>query len=342
MDYSRIRDRVDQVEGYMIPGQEKFLFDKVRSLPEDAVILEIGAFKGRSTVAMGYACVGTNRKIYSVDIWFDFWSEEYPDLCDRNFLSIWEDNICRNGLRDYAIPLRGISHDVLSRWKVLTGGIPVDFAFIDGSHRYPDVLRDFILACGIVKKSGWIALHDVVETWPGPFLMWHDIAKHLLTNREYVTTLACGQKSSPFPSLLPIHFVTEGSMTDPAVRRLAEIYQTLPFLWHWHVGGKGTTIPQLSNVHEDYLLWQMDKDELWTTEQICTACFLFSWYEEKKALSCLSSYLLEDRLKGRLPKRRFVPFRDLERPRLLSKIFSPLFSSHRPRIRKIVARNEGI
>ncbi|MDD2338162.1 MAG: hypothetical protein PHD01_16510, partial [Geobacteraceae bacterium] len=69
MKYVHYSTIVEAIEGFMVPGQEEFLFNKIQSLPEDAVILEIGSFKGRSTVAMGYACMGTRRKIYSIDTW---------------------------------------------------------------------------------------------------------------------------------------------------------------------------------------------------------------------------------------------------------------------------------
>ena len=57
--YSEVASKVEAVEGFMVPGQDAYLFQKVQSLPHNAVIMEIGAFKGRSTVNMGYACVGT-------------------------------------------------------------------------------------------------------------------------------------------------------------------------------------------------------------------------------------------------------------------------------------------
>src|SRR5688572_7020031 len=52
VSYATVRSAVERVEGFMVPGQERYLFEKVKSLPDDAVILEIGSFKGRSTVAM--------------------------------------------------------------------------------------------------------------------------------------------------------------------------------------------------------------------------------------------------------------------------------------------------
>lgn len=188
--YQSISHFVEQVEGFMIPGQEEFLFNKVKSLPDDAVIVEIGSFKGRSTVAMGYACWGTNRKIYCIDTWDG--NEE--DFFERGFWEIWWDSIKANNLEKYVTPLRGFSHNILNNWQNLTNNQAIDFIFIDGSHQYIDVLKDFVLSFPFVKQGGWMAFHDVIDTWPGPEKVWHEIAKLYLINHQYSSTLACGQK----------------------------------------------------------------------------------------------------------------------------------------------------
>src|SRR5206468_600140 len=70
----------------------------------------------------------------------------------------------------------------------------IDFIFIDGSHHYANVRRDFELALPLVKAGGWIALHDVVETWPGPLQVWREEAVPVLENHQFSSTLACGRK----------------------------------------------------------------------------------------------------------------------------------------------------
>ncbi|MEH2100139.1 MAG: class I SAM-dependent methyltransferase [Nostoc sp.] len=236
VSYQNIHDAVESIEGFMVSGQEEYLFNKVKSLPEDAVIVEIGSFKGRSTVAMAYACIGTKRKIYSIDTW-DGNDADFPE---RQFFKVWQQNVQLNGLEHYVTPLRGYSHDVLKRWDKLTNSKDIDFIFIDGSHQYLDVLKDFELSFSLVKNGGWIAFHDVVPTWPGPERVWHNIAKLRLVNHEYSSTLACGQKSlAPITSIstpeLPIHFFTIVLNGQPFIRYHIEIFKQLPFKWHWHI-----------------------------------------------------------------------------------------------------------
>jgi len=233
--YKTIQTAVESVEGFMIPGQEEYLFQKVKSLSNDATIVEIGSYKGRSTVAMAYACIGTNRKIYCIDTW-DGNDVDFPD---RNFFDIWQQNLERNRLYEYIYPLRGYSQEILRRWDELTNTQGIDFIFIDGSHQYLDVLKDFELSFPLVQAEGWIAFHDVVATWPGSEQVWHDVAKKCLSNHEYSTTLACGQKTlnSYFllSSELPIHFFTIVLNGKPFIKYHIDIFKQLPFNWHWHI-----------------------------------------------------------------------------------------------------------
>jgi predicted O-linked N-acetylglucosamine transferase (SPINDLY family)/glycosyltransferase involved in cell wall biosynthesis/predicted O-methyltransferase YrrM len=346
VSYTTIQSAVEAIEGFMVPGQEEYLFNKVKSLPNDAVIVEIGSYKGRSTVAMSYACIGTNRKIYCLDTW----DGNDTDFSDRNFFDIWQENIEKNGLSQYVVPLRGYSHQILSQWEELTGDKAIDFIFIDGSHQFLDVLKDYEQSLPLVKDGGWIAFHDVVPTWPGPERVWHNIAKHCLLNHEYSSTLACGQKNSTaFSSTsspeLPIHFFTIVLNGEPFIEYHIEVFKQLPYKWHWHIvegvadlkhdtawsllhGGRitdeihskgrsndGTAeyldelaqlYPEnvtvyrkpegifwegkremvnapLPNIREECLLWQVDVDELWTGEQLCTARYMFINNPEKTA-----------------------------------------------------------
>ncbi|MEG3838990.1 class I SAM-dependent methyltransferase [Microcoleus sp. herbarium14] len=346
VSYTTIQSAVEAIEGFMVPGQEEYLFNKVKSLSNDAVIVEIGSYKGRSTVAMSYACTGTNRKIYCIDTW----DGNETDFSDRNFFKMWQENVEKNGLSQYVVPLRGYSHQILSQWEELTGGQAIDFIFIDGFHQFLDVLKDYELSLPFVKDGGWIAFNDVVPTWPGSERVWHNIAKHRLLNHEYSSTLACGQKNSTaFSSTsspeLPIHFFTIVLNGEPFIEYHIEVFKQLPYKWHWHIvegvadlkhdtawslgnGGRitdeihskgrsndGTTeyldelaqlYPEnvtvyrkpegifwegkremvnapLANIREECLLWQVDVDELWTVEQLCTARSMFINNPEKTA-----------------------------------------------------------
>ena len=202
LSFSDVASKIQSIEGFMVPGQDAYLFQKVHSLPYDANILEIGAFKGRSTVNMGYACVGTNRKVFSLDTWAgnqkDFHITDYEDE--------WKNNITSNNLQSYIFPIKGNSKDSLKNWEKLSGGAKIDFIFIDGSHVLEDVFADFQLSFPYLKIGGWVAFHDVEYTHHDVVCIWNDIAYPILSNHEYSSTISCGQKYSEMiidSSLLP-------------------------------------------------------------------------------------------------------------------------------------------
>lgn len=197
--YAEIAAAVESVEGWLVPGQEQYLFEKVRSLPQDATIVEIGSFRGRSTVAMAFACVGTQRKIYCIDTW----DGNDSDFADRDFFQIWQDNVQRHGLLNYVVPLRGYSGPVLSEWQALTGGKPIDLIFIDGSHQYEDVVVDFQKSFPWIKPGGWMLFHDTQCGWVGVDQAWDEVAKHQLVQQESCSTIAAGRKPLTAGSPLP-------------------------------------------------------------------------------------------------------------------------------------------
>jgi hypothetical protein len=62
-----------------------------------------------------------------------------------------------------AEPVKGYSYDVVQTWKRA-----IDVLFIDASHDYEAVHRDFQLWSPFVKVGGIVAMHDVSPVWPGP------------------------------------------------------------------------------------------------------------------------------------------------------------------------------
>ncbi|GEM_PF-4112685 len=66
----------------------------------------------------------------------------------------------------------------------------------DGSHQYHDVLADFEGFFPHLLPRAIVAFHDVEEAWPGPLRIWHEIAKHRLTEIGYCDSLAYGLKEA--------------------------------------------------------------------------------------------------------------------------------------------------
>src|SRR2546430_17260481 len=86
-EFRRIWPFINNIEGLLIsPVQEFWLFSNARSLPNEATIVEIGSFKGRSTCCLAYGCRGTDRHVFAIDVF----SKTVTDLgCG----SLWEGDL---------------------------------------------------------------------------------------------------------------------------------------------------------------------------------------------------------------------------------------------------------
>ena len=212
VEFSGFWPDIDRVPGYLIPGQEHWLYTIVKDLPEDAVIVEVGSFLGRSTTAMAFACRGTSRKIYCVDTFqgneSDFVKGQSNVTWEGDeFLTQFKKNINSNNLMEYVVPVPGISHEVGAGWDR-----KIDFLFIDGSHRYEDVIRDFDIFSPHVKAGSIIAFHDVLPNWEGPFKAWNDHIQYHLLDPSHFFSIAYGKKpaieggkSARVHAIIPVH-----------------------------------------------------------------------------------------------------------------------------------------
>ncbi len=184
-EFRRIWWQIDSVDGFLVPGQERWLFRAARALPDGSNIVEIGSFRGRSTCCLAFACRGTRKCVYAIDTFKDF----ELALPDQDFFAKWLQNVERCRLLPYVKPIRGRSSEVAKTWDK-----PIHFLFIDGSHEYGDVLTDFYGFFPHVIPGGIVALHDLVETWPGSLRAWNEIVRHQLTETGYCSTLGYGRK----------------------------------------------------------------------------------------------------------------------------------------------------
>jgi predicted O-methyltransferase YrrM len=136
---SQLTRAVEGVEGWFALDEVLTLFDATLSAPEvngrvDCV--EIGSFKGRSTIAMGTALEvrGCEGVVLAID---PHAGEIYGESGDAR-LEAFHENISARGLDSRVVQERKLSHEAAP--DVEPGTVSV--LFIDGSHEYADVLTD--------------------------------------------------------------------------------------------------------------------------------------------------------------------------------------------------------
>lgn len=186
--------KIDRVEGWLVPGQEKVLYDFASQLKDDSTVVEIGSFRGRSTACLGLGGKNKRITIYAIDT-FAGNSKDFTrgnQFSEKQFLTSFEKNMKMLGLKN-VVPLQGYSQEIGRRWK-----ISIDLLFIDGSHIYEDVKSDFELFFPWVKPGGLVLFHDVSDDFPGVYKVWQQTARDLLSHRGNFKTLYFGNKPTKY------------------------------------------------------------------------------------------------------------------------------------------------
>ncbi|MEQ8662725.1 MAG: class I SAM-dependent methyltransferase [Gammaproteobacteria bacterium] len=190
--FDAVWPEIDTVPGFLAPNQERCLFDLVAALPEDALVLEVGSFLGRSTVSMAFACRNTARQVFAVDTFegnaHDFVKGKNKiDWEGDSFFPLFWQHLRERGLDRHVVPLRATSHAIAKCW-----GKPLDMVYLDGSHQYADVVAEIDAFVPWIKPGGCVAMHDVIEGWPGVYRAWQEKLSGELVDQGQVGSLRYG------------------------------------------------------------------------------------------------------------------------------------------------------
>lgn len=149
------------------------LIDRIKP----TIIIEVGTWKGLSTITMGKCIQALNlpTKIYCVDTWLgaiEFW-DEYAHTEDRNlmlkngypniyyqFLS----NVVHNKLEDVIIPFPNTSDNGFRFFQ--RKNINADIIYIDASHEEEDVYKDIFNYFQLLNNNG-VIFGDDFSDWAG-------------------------------------------------------------------------------------------------------------------------------------------------------------------------------
>jgi len=133
--------------------------EQIERAKDGAVFVELGAWKGRSTVFMAVeiANSGKNIEFYSVDHWrgsLEDAHQEDQDVRDGRLYEIFLENI--RPVKNYVRPICSDSADAAQQFADRS----VDFVYIDAEHTYAAVSRDIAAWWPKVKCGGVLAGDD--------------------------------------------------------------------------------------------------------------------------------------------------------------------------------------
>lgn len=149
---------VADVDGWMTHGQAQALYDAAAACPAGGRIVEIGSFRGRSTVVLASAAAegveivaidphaGNDRGPQEIDGFADAASEDHD---------VFNANLARAGVADRVQHVRAFSD--AAHGEV---GDPIDVLYIDGAHRFAPAQQDIVDWGARVRPGGTMLIHD--------------------------------------------------------------------------------------------------------------------------------------------------------------------------------------
>ena len=160
------------VPGHMELAHLKILHRLVADLKIRGPVVELGSYKGRSAASLGLAARQSKRKLHCVDPW-----QPYPDKRFMEMDAIYQQFLHNMHSVGLLINTDFYCHKMTSNDAMSL--IPfAAMVFVDASHLYEDVKRDFKNWLPKVKAGGVFIAHDYGDpVRPGPTQAWNEIVK---------------------------------------------------------------------------------------------------------------------------------------------------------------------
>jgi predicted O-methyltransferase YrrM len=168
--FARLTAALEGVEGWFQLPEAWALHEAVRAISKDPPrVVEIGSYKGRSTISMGLSLLarGGSGTILAID----------PHKMEPGQYEAFRANIGRAGVAELVHPLVSMSHEARETVEDAT----IDLLFVDGSHEYESVVQDVRDWESALAPGAVVAFND-------PY--WRGVSRALYDSIAY--------KSSPF------------------------------------------------------------------------------------------------------------------------------------------------
>ena len=156
----KVKPLIADVPGWLTDEEGAALYELAKRCDGRGVIVEIGSWKGKSTICLALGSrAGNNVRIYAIDPHADY---RFGDF---------KQNVERAGIADLVTPIASLSQPAADEFAD-----PIELLFVDGSHEEELVREDFDKWVPKVVDGGWVAFHDT--TWTrGP--------RHVVGERIY-------------------------------------------------------------------------------------------------------------------------------------------------------------
>jgi predicted O-methyltransferase YrrM len=156
--------KVRRVPGFLLESEARFLGLLTACAPANGTIVEIGSFKGRSTVMLAsmakeyglgrVVAIDPHTRTAPTDPVIEKGSSTFEEFSE---------SLRSAGVDSWVEVHRACSRDVAQGWKR-----PIRLLWIDGDHTYAGAKADFDGFAPFVANGGIVAFHDALHGFEGP------------------------------------------------------------------------------------------------------------------------------------------------------------------------------
>jgi len=189
---ANIAEKIKDVGGWLSSIEANLLYNLAKKNPYDGVIVEIGSWKGKSTICLGIGSMENNRnKIIAID--------PHTSHCEKLKTYLYENEVSTFSEFQKNIKQAKIDHLIepivdFSFNAVHQVNKSIDLIFIDGSHKYEDVLKDLQMFFPKVREGGVIAFHDTNDGGPNKVVLEHLFSSNNFKNVKFADSITYGTK----------------------------------------------------------------------------------------------------------------------------------------------------
>ena len=192
LEIYKIKEFVDKIDGWLTDKEGKLLYNLAKKCTGKGAIVEIGSWKGKSTIWLGNGSKKGNKiKIYAIDPHTGS-SEHKKKYGDVWTFKEFKKNIKNANINDVVIPIVRTSEQAAKKF-----GKSIELIFIDGAHEYNLVKLDFELWFPKVINGGIMAFHDSATAFfPGPKKVVEELIykSRYFKNVNFVDTITFAEK----------------------------------------------------------------------------------------------------------------------------------------------------
>jgi predicted O-methyltransferase YrrM len=176
------------VEGYLTPREVACLAWVGAHRTTNGEVLEVGSFKGRSTIVLALASrLAGDSRVSAVD---PLTSPSVTDPAlgkgETSGRERFEANLNRAGVRDRVEFYQMFSTDLARQWPPER---PLRLLWIDGDHTYAGAKADFDAFRPFLADGAIVAMHDVLNHHGGPARV---VAEAMLLSAHFGPAWFCG------------------------------------------------------------------------------------------------------------------------------------------------------